>query len=122
MSVLSHERHHPGTGPRRLSAYIDALCVVRQPVRQVPSVCTRKGEGGLTCACRMFTPETGGQLNKVFHFYAYEDLAERESIRQEMVDRDKWLRFLDKSRPHVLGPQVRPTPAHSFVPGTSTAS
>jgi hypothetical protein len=55
---------------------------------------------------RMFTPETGGVLNKVFHLYAYEDMTDRERTRQDMVDRDKWLRFLDKSRPHVVGPQV----------------
>ena len=55
----------------------------------------------------MFTPETGGARNKVFHFYAYKDLSERETVRQDMVDRDKWLRFLDKSRPHMLGPAVR---------------
>jgi hypothetical protein len=56
--------------------------------------------------CRMFTPETGGILNKVYHFYAYKDLAERETVRQDMMDREKWLRFLQKSRPHLLGPQV----------------
>jgi NIPSNAP len=60
--------------------------------------------------CRMFTPETGGGLNKVYHFYAYHDMAEREAVRQAMVDRDKWLRFLDKSRPHVKGPQARWSP------------
>jgi hypothetical protein len=54
----------------------------------------------------MFTPETGGTLNKVYHFYAYKDLAERETVRQDMMDREKWLRFLQKSRPHLLGPQV----------------
>jgi NIPSNAP len=58
----------------------------------------------------MFTPETGGALNKVYHFYAYRDMAEREVVRQAMVDRDKWLRFLDKSRPHVKGPQARRRP------------
>lgn len=59
----------------------------------------------------MFTPETGGALNKVYHFYAYKDMAERELVRQEMVDRDKWLRFLANSRPHVQGPQVQPPDA-----------
>jgi NIPSNAP len=38
----------------------------------------------------MMTPETGGVLNRLLHFYAYENLEEREKIRQEMVDREKW--------------------------------
>lgn len=58
---------------------------------------------------RMFTPETGGELNKVYHWYAYSSMGERERVRQDMVDRDKWLRFLAKSRPHIAGPQARPT-------------
>jgi hypothetical protein len=54
----------------------------------------------------MFTPETGGKINKLIHFYAYDDMTHREDVRQEMMDRDKWLRFLDQSRPHVVAPEV----------------
>ena len=54
----------------------------------------------------MFTPETGGELNKVYHFYWYKSMEQRERVRQAMVDRDTWVKFLSVSRPHVLGPQV----------------
>ena len=56
--------------------------------------------------CRMFVPETGGVLNKVMHWYAYDDFDHRDKVRREMAARPEWQQFLRDSRPHVLGPQV----------------
>lgn len=53
----------------------------------------------------MMTPETGGVLNKVVHFYAYEDFDRRHAARKAIAKHPEWQSFLAESRKHVLGPQ-----------------
>ena len=55
---------------------------------------------------RMYTPETGGILNRMVHFYAYESLDHRDKCRKAMLQEQQWSDFLQRSRPYVLGPQV----------------
>jgi len=49
---------------------------------------------------RLFaTSETGGELNKAFHFYYYSSLKERDEKRLEMGRSEEWQSFLKDTKP-----------------------
>lgn len=55
--------------------------------------------------CSMFTPDVGGVMNKIVHFYAWEDLDQRDQVRKTLGATEQWKQFLKDSRPQVMGPQ-----------------
>lgn len=46
-----------------------------------------------------FTCDTGSMLNRVTHFYHFQDLNERERVRKAMAANPEWQQFIDESRP-----------------------
>ncbi len=53
---------------------------------------------------RLFsTPDTGGRLNNLHHFYYYNGgLEERESARTAVMKNNDWTKFVNDSRQHIL--------------------
>jgi hypothetical protein len=48
-----------------------------------------------------FSRDTGGALNQVTHFYAFNDMADRARIRQALAQSALWQQYIDASRPFV---------------------
>ena len=49
----------------------------------------------------MFTPDVGGELNKVVHFYAYESMGAREAARAAAAANADWAAYVDAGRHHL---------------------
>eukprot|EP01025_Chloroclados_australasicus_P034482 TRINITY_DN3521_c0_g1_i3.p1 TRINITY_DN3521_c0_g1~~TRINITY_DN3521_c0_g1_i3.p1 ORF type:complete len:259 (-),score=21.41 TRINITY_DN3521_c0_g1_i3:323-1099(-) len=49
----------------------------------------------------MFTCETGGILNRVIHFYYYEDLEVRDKVRGALARNEQWQNYLLETKPFV---------------------
>jgi hypothetical protein len=54
----------------------------------------------------MFTCDTGGELNKVAHFYSYESMAHREEVRSAAARNQAWSAYVDIGRKFMVK-QVR---------------
>jgi hypothetical protein len=48
-----------------------------------------------------FTCDTGGELNRVTHLYAYADMAERAAVRAAAARDPAWAAYIAASRPFV---------------------
>ena len=53
-------------------------------------------------ACSMFTCDVGGELNKVTHFYAYDNVAAREAMRKAAARDARWVAYVDAGRKHMI--------------------
>lgn len=49
----------------------------------------------------MFTCDTGGELNKVTHFYSYESMMEREAARKVAAQDPQWAAYVDAGRNYM---------------------
>ena len=49
----------------------------------------------------MFTCDTGGELNKVTHFYSYNDMAQREAVRAAAAREQEWAAYVDAGRDFI---------------------
>ena len=78
----------------QLSAEYAALRASLNPGFRGCAAAWRRGRGAwraLTHAARsFFVCDTGGVLNRVTHFYAYESLAQRASVRQALAADRVW--------------------------------
>ena len=73
------------------------------------------------CTASMFMCDTGGELNKVTHFYAYESMAQREALRLAAARSQEWVAYVDAGR-KFMSKQVGPkhTPVGGFPWPTHT--
>lgn len=62
---------------------------------------------GLLPFLGMWVPDTGGELNRVVHLYAYESLAAREEMSAAAAASAEWQAYIDAARPHVQRQESR---------------